>query len=157
MQSHRSHHISHSNPSDIQETHHFQSGWYALQVQNGPIQYAHTPHLLIPFKSCLNKDSPIHEGDFIILHSLDPCLIEMTRLSGKILLDLGLPLDLNQSLPKELVLISGIGLKRAKMIARYRPFKTIRQLRRIKGIGRKTLKKLKPFLTLKPPRSLGPF
>ena len=134
----------------------FQSGWYALQVQNGPIQYSTTPTALAPWKQCLSHQSPLYEGDLMIIKSHSPCRIKIKRLSGSIQLDLGLPLHLNRASVDDLTQVPGIGPKRAHTLIRHRPFKSLNDLLHLKGIGRKTLKKWAPFLTLKDPILIGP-
>ena len=66
-----------------------------------------------------------------------------------------LTVDLNQATEHELVQLPGIGPARAQAIlafrARYGPFRRISQLLRVRGIGRATLRRLRPFLVLAPP------
>ncbi|HSG68990.1 MAG TPA: ComEA family DNA-binding protein [Planctomycetaceae bacterium] len=63
-------------------------------------------------------------------------------------------LDLNSAGVEELVLLPGIGEVRAASIVRYRsefgPFQTVDELRRIKGIGPKTLSGLKEMVYVHP-------
>lgn len=59
---------------------------------------------------------------------------------------------LNRASAKELELLPGIGPALALRVVTYRqehgPFKTLDELENIKGIGPKTLKKLRPYLRL---------
>jgi comEA protein len=58
-------------------------------------------------------------------------------------------LDLNTATAAELATLPGIGPSKAKAIVdhrSHRPFKKIEDLMRVKGIGRKTFKKLMPYL-----------
>ncbi len=64
-------------------------------------------------------------------------------------------IDINTANKKTLMLLPGIGPKTAKKIIVYRKehgsFSTITSIMRVKGIGTKKLKKIKPFLRLKKP------
>jgi competence ComEA-like helix-hairpin-helix protein len=63
---------------------------------------------------------------------------------------LGLPIDVNAATPDDLVILPGIGPKTAVRIVAERgkngPYKSIDDLLRIKGITKKKLLVLKPFL-----------
>ncbi|HKP97121.1 MAG TPA: helix-hairpin-helix domain-containing protein [Fibrobacteria bacterium] len=60
--------------------------------------------------------------------------------------------DLNRAEAAELTRVKGIGAKTAEAIIRYRrdhgPFRDLRDLLQVKGIGEKKLEKLRPFLIL---------
>lgn len=63
------------------------------------------------------------------------------------------PLNLNQATAEELVRLPQIGPKRAEAILKLRarrPFKRLRELRRVRGIGAKTLRRLRPYLKIGP-------
>lgn len=64
------------------------------------------------------------------------------------------PVYINTASQDELIRLKGIGPSKAKKILEYRskfgPFKRIKDLRRVKGIGKKTLIKLRPFIALAP-------
>lgn len=65
--------------------------------------------------------------------------------------------NLNQAKPDELELLPGIGPAKAKKIVEYRtqhPFRKTEELTKVKGIGRKTFGKLRPYLTLQGPTTL---
>jgi competence protein ComEA len=59
------------------------------------------------------------------------------------------PIDLNNASAAELQRLPGIGPKRAQQIIAERPFRTVDELRRVHGIGAKTLEKLRPYITVK--------
>ncbi len=62
-------------------------------------------------------------------------------------------LNLNTSTAEQLELLPGVGPAKAERIIAFRQkhgaFKRVADLRRVKGFGRKTLKKLEPFLDIK--------
>ena len=61
--------------------------------------------------------------------------------------------DINHATKKELQSVKGIGPKMAQRIIRYRKkhcFESIDELIKIHGIGKKTLEKIKPQVTMVP-------
>ena len=80
----------------------------------------------------------------------DDRLVEINNLTGVERFVFGLPIDINTATPDDLVLLPGIGPKTAVKIVAERgqngPFKSIDDLLRVKGITRKKLLVLKPFL-----------
>jgi competence protein ComEA len=75
-----------------------------------------------------------------------PGLAETTKLEGVV--------NLNTATPDELRLLSGVGPARVRNILAYRrahPFRTIDELARIKGIGRKTVRRLRLHLAVSGP------
>lgn len=62
-------------------------------------------------------------------------------------------LNLNTATPEQLEMLPGVGPAKAERIIAFRQkhgaFKRVADLRRVKGFGRKTLKKLEPFLDIK--------
>ncbi|MBL4633919.1 MAG: ComEA family DNA-binding protein [Kofleriaceae bacterium] len=66
--------------------------------------------------------------------------------------DLSGSLNLNTATANELMLLPGIGPKKAAKIVNFRErrgkFKRVVDLRRVKGFGAKTVKKLRPYLTV---------
>lgn len=64
------------------------------------------------------------------------------------------PVDLNRASVAELQQLPGIGPSRAEAILRYRserPFRRISDLLRVKGVGRRTFLRLRPFVTVSAP------
>lgn len=59
-----------------------------------------------------------------------------------------LPVDLNRAGTDELASLDGIGPKLAARIAAARPFRSIDELARVRGIGRRRLARLRPRLVL---------
>lgn len=65
--------------------------------------------------------------------------------------------NLNQADEAALDLLPGVGETRAQAIIAWRrahPFKKVEELTRVKGIGRKTILRLRPYLTLSGPTTL---
>jgi competence protein ComEA len=58
------------------------------------------------------------------------------------------PIDINRASPEELARLPGIGPTLAKRIVEGRPFASVADLRRVKGIGAKTLEKLRPHVVV---------
>ena len=66
-------------------------------------------------------------------------------------------LNLNTATVQQLDLLPGVGPSTAQKIVDYRdahPFRSIRQLMRIKGIGKKTFDRLRPYLAVEGETSL---
>ena len=62
--------------------------------------------------------------------------------------------ELNSATSEQLCTLPGIGPKRAALILerrRRRPFTRPTQLLEVRGIGRKTLRKIRPFIRIEPP------
>jgi hypothetical protein len=57
------------------------------------------------------------------------------------------PIDLNRASPAELASLDGVGAKLAARIVAARPFAEVRELARVRGIGRKRLEALTPRLS----------
>jgi competence protein ComEA len=87
-------------------------------------------------------------------------VIPIGELSDNVAEPVRFRLDLNASSLEELVLLPGIGEVRAAAIVRYRqeigPFRTVDELRRIKGIGPKTLAGLSEMVFVHPPEQPRP-
>ncbi|MBK9035883.1 MAG: helix-hairpin-helix domain-containing protein [Myxococcales bacterium] len=68
-------------------------------------------------------------------------------------------LNLNTATAEQLEMLPGVGPAKAERIVAFRgkhgPFKRVADLRRVKGFGRKTLKKLERFLDIKGPTTLA--
>ena len=65
--------------------------------------------------------------------------------------------NINQATGDQLQFLPGIGPSKSRAIMRYRSkrkFKSTYQIVRVKGIGRKTYRKLRPFLTITGPTTV---
>lgn len=65
------------------------------------------------------------------------------------------PLDLNVASLEQLEGLPGIGHKKAEAIVelrKHRPFTRLTQLLEVRGIGRKTLERLKPYVRFEEPK-----
>lgn len=66
--------------------------------------------------------------------------------------------NLNEAPPEQLQLLPGVGPSKARAILEHRkahPFKKVEDLTKIKGIGRKTFTKLRPYLAVSGPTTLS--
>ena len=61
-----------------------------------------------------------------------------------------MPISLNHSTQKELTMVKEIGPSLAKRIIQARPWKSVKDLIQLKGVGQKKLKKISSYLTLDP-------
>lgn len=76
---------------------------------------------------------------------------EARRGGGKRSVGEGEKIDVNRAPIEELVRLPGIGRKRAEAIVALRtkrPFRRARELRRVRGIGKKTLQRLLPYVSV---------
>jgi len=65
--------------------------------------------------------------------------------------------NINEATANQLSFLPRIGLKKAERIVRYRlrkPFRLVGHLARVKGIGRKTVRSLRPWLRLRGPTTM---
>lgn len=76
-----------------------------------------------------------------------PCVVPAgTRLPPARLQTLGIPVDLNRASAAELASLDGIGPRLAARIVAARPFGSVDDLLRVRGIGRKRIDELRPRL-----------
>jgi hypothetical protein len=58
------------------------------------------------------------------------------------------PVDVNRASPAELASLDGIGPRLAERIAAARPFASVEEVGRVKGVGRRRLERLRPRLSI---------
>jgi competence protein ComEA len=89
-------------------------------------------------------------GDKVIIH--DKSTISLSRISGKKSLALGIQIGINSASAEDLTELEGVGTKLAESIVKYREsvgrFKSIDELINIKGMGKKKIKSIRPFINL---------
>ena len=80
--------------------------------------------------------------------------ITLGRMEARKLLAFSIPLDLNRVSVEDLCLISGIGESLAREIVTYRErrkgFRSVEELKNVKGIEKKKYQSLKTFFTVRP-------
>jgi competence protein ComEA len=79
------------------------------------------------------------------------CSMDSAPIAADRRLALGGRLDLNREPPEGLVALPGVGPRMAARIAAERPFMSLADLERVRGIGPKTRAALEPLLELAPP------
>jgi len=65
--------------------------------------------------------------------------------------------NINTATASELALLPGVGPSKAEAIVKFRasnPFKSVDQITRVKGIGRKSFQNMKPYLAVEGPTTL---
>jgi competence protein ComEA len=90
----------------------------------------------------------------VVKESSQEIKIKIERMEANKLLVFFIPLDLNRASAEDLCLIPGIGESLAQEIVAYRErrrgFRTIEELKQVKGIGEKKWKTFNTFFTIKP-------
>ena len=80
--------------------------------------------------------------------------VRQGRMEARKLLVFGLPVDLNRATAEDLRLLSGIGEGLAREIVarrdRRKGFRSVEELRDVRGIGEKKMARLRPFVTVVP-------
>ncbi len=100
----------------------------------------------------LNLAHPLQDGDqiFVPTQGEAPAIIplsqEIQSQAGDKSSAVGHPIDLNTASATELESLPGVGPKTAQAIIEQRPYSSVDDLLRVKGIGEKTLEKLRPYI-----------
>jgi competence ComEA-like helix-hairpin-helix protein len=98
---------------------------------------------------------PLETGTLltVVKESSGQIRITLGRMAARKRLVFSIPLDLNQATLEDLCLISGVGESLAGEIIAYRErrraFRSVDELKEVKGIGDKNYLSLKPFVTVK--------
>ena len=78
------------------------------------------------------------------------CDYDVSPLEGRVLIALGMPLDLNRATAQDLEALPGVGPKRAAAIVGFREanggFRSVEDLERVPGLGPATVARLRPLL-----------
>ena len=92
----------------------------------------------------------LFSGDKVELTSVGSCNVVQDGMRASTKLLLGLPLDVNRVTLDDLQLLPGIGERTAQAILDERdlhgPFKSVADLKRVRGIGQRTIEKLDSYL-----------
>lgn len=132
--------------------------WFAIKLNADPTVYLNRIHdlfSLIPHQSLLKCLDQIHEGDLIhIIYVQSQCYAERNRLSGRTRQALDLPIFINHDSLDDLISLPKIGRKTALNIIEGRPWQSIDELSRIRGISMKKVRSLKPLISLHLPKVL---
>lgn len=109
-----------------------------------------TPSRMRLFEAEITGNDLSH-GDRLVV-GFNPPSIRRERMEPRVMLALGMPLDVNRVGVEDLVMIPGIGPATAAAIVNHREergrFRAIRELIAVRGIGEKRLQELKRHLTL---------
>jgi competence ComEA-like helix-hairpin-helix protein len=70
------------------------------------------------------------------------------RMAPARLAALSLPVDVNRASLEELVSLEGVGARLAERIIAARPFLSVDEVARVRGVGRRRLERLRPRLTV---------
>jgi competence ComEA-like helix-hairpin-helix protein len=98
---------------------------------------------------------PLETGALVAVVKENPgqIRVKLGRMEARKRLVFSIPLDLNQATMEDLCLISGVGESLAREMIAYRErrgaFRSVDELKEVKGIGDKNYQSLKPFLTVK--------
>lgn len=79
------------------------------------------------------------------------CRLDRAPIAAERRLALGGRLDLNRETPEGLAALPGVGPRMAARIAAGRPFRSVADLERVRGIGPKKRAALEPLLEIAPP------
>jgi len=98
---------------------------------------------------------PLETGTLVAVVKENPGRIRVTlgKMEARKRFVFSIPLDLNEATMEDLCLISGVGESLAREIMAYRErrgaFRSVDELKEVKGIGDKNYQSLKPFVTVK--------
>jgi competence protein ComEA len=101
------------------------------------------------------SSSPLQTGTLVAVVKENPgqIRVKVGRMEARKRVVFSIPLDLNQATMEDLCLISGVGESLAREVIAYRErrgaFRSVEELKEVKGIGDKNYQSFKPFLTVK--------
>ena len=129
--------------------------WYSLSVDGGPIKYLNSLSGVSAWRTRGDRGcvSALRPGDALkITRGLRgaPCTLETAEMSGRALIAFGLKLNLNRASYDELIAVRGVGPKLAHQLINGRPWRALKHLTRLKGVGSKRLRRLSQHLRVSP-------
>ena len=129
--------------------------WYSLSVDGGPIRYLNSLAGISAWRTRGERGcvSALRPGDALkITRGLKgaPCRVETAEMSGRALIAFGLKLNLNRASYDELIAVRGLGPKLARQLMDGRPWRALKHITRLKGVGPKRLRRLSQHLRVSP-------
>jgi competence protein ComEA len=102
--------------------------------------------------ACLDEDEAraarVRAGDRLRPETLAGGGLARERMAPERLAEWQAPVDVNRASPAELASLDGIGPRLAERIAQARPFESVEDVGRVKGVGRRRLERLRPRLSI---------
>lgn len=92
-------------------------------------------------------------GERVRIQTAPSCDADVTRLSARARLVLGIPLDPNVDGAVDLARLPGVGPSLAAAIVRSRPYRSLDEIDRVRGVGPKTLERLRARLQIEVERA----
>ncbi len=98
---------------------------------------------------------PLHTGERLVISASDhgPWRVKVVPMGARSLLTVGKRLDINGAAFKDLLLVPRMRVSLARSIIGGRPWRRLDDLRRISGIGPKTVERWRRYLKVASPRS----
>ncbi|MEW5976863.1 MAG: helix-hairpin-helix domain-containing protein [Acidobacteriota bacterium] len=99
---------------------------------------------------CLALCLLVGGGSSALAQGKEPSTKEPSKTATKAVKKPEKPVDINTASEKELLSLPGVGPKLAKSIAASRPYQSIEDLKKVKGIGEKNFAAMKDYLVCSP-------
>lgn len=124
------------------------AGWAALAETDGERLVCVEPPAALP-DGC-TPSRPLRAGDRLRRTEDGACSLDEHPLDATVRLALGVPLDVNREPASGLEALPGVGPALARKIVQGRPYASLADLERVRGIGPKKRGALAPFLRVEP-------